>query len=580
MIKKINKTYLTVLLLVFFIVAAIYSIKETAIYTYGDGVEYVLMTESFNNHLTPELRERDIQKYIDFNNKYKQVFVNEAVYLEIQQLFTNNKKFLDNRCGFYVSKSESIYSYHFWLYSLINLPIRWILGVLHLDITYTFIITNYLLLLFGIFIVFNSKSINYFDKIWVSLFLICSPIFWYLGWPHPEVFSSVLVFSSLVLFFDKKYYWAMLLISMAASHFPPLFIPTAFMLIYTLFQNGISIKHLVLGGASSVFVIVPSLFYWYHFSIPNLIIHAGFISTEYITLNRLHSFFFDINQGMIVAIPLVLLLCITLFIYRIVKLRFSILDLLLLSVILMSYFYLQMGNWNHGMSVVNRYVAWNAMFVLFYFIWFTLELKTIVKTVILSLALLFQLSTIYYFSNNKVIAWDSEKHNAIALWVLNNYPDFYNPDPNIFHVRTNKLCLSSTDTVLVYSRPDSTIMKLMVFENGAVNQLITRGINEEKLASFLQNKSYYQGWLYINKKDLDNLGYKQQQDTLIPLIEKNNTIVLRGKIKAHILGSEPYKELIQKKAIEQSVSFEKALENDVNYLIYVERERLYINTQN
>jgi uncharacterized protein (DUF342 family) len=104
-------------------------------------------------------------------------------------------------------------------------------------------------------------------------------------------------------------------------------------------------------------------------------------------------------------------------------------------------------------------------------------------------------------------------------------------------------------------------MKLMVFENGAVNQLITRGINEEKLASFLQNKSY-------------------QQDTLIPLIEKNNTIVLRERIKAHILASEPYKELIQKKAIEQSVSFEKALENDVNYLIYVERERLYINTQN
>ncbi len=579
-IDKANQKYLTLFFVITLIVGAVFSIKNTAIYSYGDGVEYILMTESFNNHLSPELKEKDINKYISFINKYKSDFLNEDVFLDIKQLFSHKNKLLENRSGFYVSKNGKIYSYHFWLYSFVNLPIRWCLGALHLDITYTFIITNYLLLFFAIFIVFRSKNLNYFDKIWVTLFLILSPIYWYLHWSHPEVFSSTLVFSSLVLFFDKKNYWAILLMSMASTHFPPLFIPTAFMLIYTLIQRGLTIKNLFLGAVSSSFVIIPSLFYLYNFSVPNLIIKGGFISTNYVTLNRLHNFFFDVNQGMILGLPLVLIVCIILLIYRIVKLKFSIIDGLLLSVLLMSYFYMQMANWNHGMSVVNRYVIWNAMFVLFYFIWFAKDFRIRQKMVLFFMALLTQASCIYYFSNNKIIQWDYGKHNEIAVWLLNNHPEWYNPEPHIFISRTNRFNLSHTDSVIVYSRPDSTIMKLMVYKGSPINQLIQRGIKKDVLADFMKDKTYYNGCLYINKKDLNLMGYIQHKDTLISSIEKQNDDLIREEIRQHIMRSKSYQNLIKKKAIERSISFEQAMNDDINYLLYVERSKLYKNDKN
>lgn len=570
-----HKKYITVTIFLIFLGFATILIKNTAIYPYGDGVDYILQTESFYNHFTPDLKLEDIKKYQAFNKKYKSEFYKEEVYSSIQDLFNSDVKFFDERNGFYKAKNGKIYSYHFWLYSLANLPVRTVLGLLHLDITYTFIITNYLILLLGIIIIFCSINLSYINKIWTSLFLVFSPVLWYMHWSHPEVFSSVLVFSSLILFFDKRFYIAMFLMSMASTHFPPLFIPVAIMLIYTLKEEKITLKSLVLSFLSCLFVILPTIFYYYNYSIPNLIIEAGFISTKYITLNRLHSFFLDVNQGMILGLPLILIFSTILFTIRVIKRKIKGNELLFFSVFLMSYFYLQMGNWNHGMSVVNRYVVWNAMFILYYFLMIFIEKKWKLNQLFFTLILISQIIVVVYFINIKEINWQSTQHNKIATWVLDKYPNWYNPDPHIFQVRTNKGSLSYTDSVITYNRPDSTITKMMIYKGNHIYQLLDRGISKEKIEEFLNTKNYYLDWIYINKKDLDKMGYIQSKDTLINYIENSTSLKRRMELREFILNNTPYVELIKNKAKDWNMSFNETLELDIDYILSEEKNRIY-----
>lgn len=567
--------YITITIFLIFLGSATFIIKNTAIYPYGDGVDYIIQTESFYNHLSPDLKIEDIENYQLFNKKYKAEFYKEEAYENLKGLFVPNVKFFDQRYGHFVAKNGEIYCYHFWLYSLVNLPMRALLGVLNLDITYTFIITNYLLLFFGLIVIFTSKNLVYTNKIWTSLFLLFSPIAWYLHWPHPEVFASVLVFSSLILFFDKKPYWAMFLLSLASAHFPPLFIPVTIMLIYTLKEEKINIRSLSLSFFSCFFVILPTIFYYYHYSIPNLIIEAGYISTKYITLNRLHSFFFDLNQGMILALPIVLIFAFYFFIRRVINRKIQVLDFLFFSVFFMSYFYLQMGNWNHGMSVVNRYVIWNAMFILFYFMKLSFEYTSRIKGSILFILLSSQILTVIYFINIKSINWESEQHNKITAWILDNYPEWYNPEPHIFQVRTSKGNLSYTDSVITYNTPDSTITKMMIYKGNHIQQLISRGITQHNIDRFLSNNEYYLDWIYVNKSDLDEMGYIQENDTLINYIEQSSSLIRRKELIEHILSNTPYVKLIEEKAKQWNVSFDEALELDINYVLNEEKNKIY-----
>ena len=576
--KHNYKLYLNGLFLIVFLVCSVKLIKKTAVYPYGDGIEYILMTESFRNHFTPELKQSDIDKYIQYLEKRQVEIYKKDVLSSIKDLYIKDIKLLDDRHGFFVDKNQKVYSYHFWVYSLVNTPVRIVLEWFRLNITYTFVISNYIFLLLTIILIFTRKTIEYFNKIIISLFIIISPIFWYLGWPHPEAFAGLMVFSSLILFYDEKRYLAIFLMAVTSMHFPPLFIPVLIMLIYVLKLNGLTLKNLIYSGISSCWVVVPSLFYLYHYSIPNLIISKNFISSDYVTLNRLHSFLFDWNQGMILGLPLILFVSFILFISRVIKRKFDIIDMTFISVFLMGYFYLQMGNWSHGMSVVNRYVVWNSVIILFYVIFLSIKIQNLkLKYGLLSVLLITQTISIYYFSDIKKIHWKSSEHNQIALWFFNNYPHLYNPDPHIFQVRTSKANLSYTDSVIVYNKPDSTITKMMVYKGNSIYQLEYRGVKKEKINAFLKNKKYYNDWIYLNKEELDDLGYNQANDTLINYIENSNNQIIREKIKNHILSSPSYIELIEKKAKEWNKPFEEVLEMDVDYLIKVEREKIFLN---
>lgn len=67
---------------------------------YGDGREYMLMTESFQNHFSPQLLKDDIVKATE-DYKFE---------------FELNRDDGEYPFGFFTSNTDKTYSYHFWLY--------------------------------------------------------------------------------------------------------------------------------------------------------------------------------------------------------------------------------------------------------------------------------------------------------------------------------------------------------------------------------------------------------------------------------------------------------------------------------
>jgi len=74
----------------------------------GDGNEYFLMLESLSNHLSPDLRQQDI------NNSY------------IGGINAFGEK-ADPYWGYFQGRDNKWYSKHFWAYSLSCVPVRTIL---------------------------------------------------------------------------------------------------------------------------------------------------------------------------------------------------------------------------------------------------------------------------------------------------------------------------------------------------------------------------------------------------------------------------------------------------------------------
>ncbi len=565
----VNKAFFTVLSVGIFF----WGLTYLPIYPHGDGPEYIIMTEALFNHISPEIKASDIENYIH-KTKY---WHERKTFLDVLGLCNDStSSVLHGSAGFYVAKNHKIYGHHFWFYSLLNVPVRIILELLNADIDKTFIITNILILILGIGIIYFNES-NWKNKFfWISL-IIVSPHFWYISWPHPDFFAGMSVFLSIWLFYKEKFYASLLCMALPSMHFPPLFIPTLGILFFLMVKKGFTRKNILFCFLASFWVIVPPVFYYLYFGIPNLIAHTGFLDKNQITWNRLHSFFFDLNQGMVIGTPVILFLFIGFTCYNFLNKRINTMFWFPLSVIAMSYFFMQMVNWNHGMAVVNRYVVWTAPFFIVITAVEILKIKQKFAQYFLQISIIIsQLIVIYSYIDYKNTFWgNSAKHYPLAMWVLNNYPKFYNPDPMIFLGRNSKAHLSTSDSVVVHTNKKKEITKMMVKEGGAINQLKYRGISEKKLADFSKKTSYKNGWIYLNKDDLQELGYQQKNDTFINYAENIKFQKLYQQLEINLLNNIGWQEEMKKKAQAWNVPLEDVKHQDFLWLIGEEKRNLY-----
>lgn len=385
----------------------------------GDGREYLGMTVSFKNHMSFDLTLNDIDERLKLEKLNSIHFPEELTY-----------------AGYFEDIDGKFYSYHFWFYSLLNVVPYIILEQFDINPLKSFQLTNCLLYIFLMYkIMFRNNLNNKTKSILLCISLFC-PIIFYLNWTHTEVFSYVFLFIGLLNLYENKLKQSMLHTSISALQNPAISIIPLYILFSelikgrkTLFQDKKKLSSFFLLGVISLLNIIPYLFYWMHYRKFSLISSTGYASLDFITFDKIWSLFFDLNFGLIVYVPLLLLV----FSYQIYKkgtFSFIAIGILLFISIVSS----TQLNWNSGMMYINRYSVWMIPLLIFGTIEFYGKLS-------FKKAILFVM--IYTLTTGIVSAVCLKEHDysnylkfgPVAKFAISNFPNLYNPEFEIFYER-------------------------------------------------------------------------------------------------------------------------------------------------
>lgn len=492
----------------------IYKTHESISFPTGDAGEYVLITEAFYRHQSPDIRDKDVHLFrSEFTKKNTWDKVYKPYVFDDFEKFLSvpNKEFAkpgDSFGGLYVAKNGKVYGYHFFTYSLINVPARWLMDILEQNPLSGFKITNSFLIILTCSLLLFFTPFRTISTCLIVLSFYFSSVFWYLWWIHPEVFTICFVTMSSWLFFQNRYYLSIILMAIAVTQNQPLIFILIVFAFQTMRNNGLTISVIGKVLLCCSVVLIPPFFYYYHFDTFSIINKAGYLDSQFRTLNRILGFYFDPDQGMILAIPLALIFYVIVLFrkiyYSIKRKEIPFLDTyFFLAIILIAYTVSGMVVWNHSQSVLNRYATWTSALVLIHF--FFLLKESSKKTVFIFLLFtgIAQVSTAFYhekISNSEVSCFE---HKPITKWLLNNYPEFYSPDPMIFGIRTQHdfKVDAETSPILYYNKKHS-VAKIMCFAD-SLNVLRSLGISPEEINEIKDRKSPVGGWIYINRKDLD-----------------------------------------------------------------------------
>ena len=417
----------------------------------GDGTEYLLMQESFKNHGSPGFRDED---GISFGELIKRESIRStSTQGWYDGILMKNIRAGKLEAGGYVLCRDGCYrSYHFWAYSLCSLPFRYICEFFGIEPVYSFGLLHAFLLSMAILTICRSDRFRFWERIGlaVGLLLICT--LFYFDWIHPELFSTTFLAMAIIRFLDQKTPSALLFAAIASLQNQPIALALPiFYLAHGLQspdQRPVFLRLLfpftcwkswLLTMLAALFVLLPSIYYLIYYGHPNPIAALGGLSSRWITLSRLFSLWFDINQGIIVGYPgLIAGVLILLPLGCLIGKKKTLLDLgdaalLLILSLVISIPCLTQGNWNAGCAMMTRYGLWIGIPLLFIFALLLRRVKYPANLAILLPVLLLQFWVPSYTGYPARTFY--LKLNPLSVWVINRFPQLYNPDPEIFAER-------------------------------------------------------------------------------------------------------------------------------------------------
>lgn len=387
----------------------------------GDGVEYFLMVESLENHFSPDLRENDKIDTI-------QIFEKNGTNYPLPNL------------GFFEGLSGKQYCWHFWLYSLSNIPVKLVLKLLNANELKCFQITNVIFFLLSLWIVYFALKRDILKRNLLIILFLFNPAIWYIIWSHPEIFCYSLVIISLTMMMINNMKTAILLSSIASTQNPPLIIVSLIIFLYFLIEqyNQFKIKktvgylNIILAFLCIFPAFVPSIFYKIVLGYSNPLIKTGIAGFKYVSLERVHSLFFDLNMGMIIYIPIIILL----FFIAIFKalLKKDLKNLIIpIGIFFMAFLSTMTANWNCGCSGIVRYAIW-IIPVIIYFIILNTNFKSKLYQYVLLAGIIFQILMLI-FNGGLICNIKYLKLNNFSKFVMKYAPFLYNPEESIFTER-------------------------------------------------------------------------------------------------------------------------------------------------
>ena len=469
-VSKFNKILFA--LLVLLLIVSYFVSKNVPVE--GDGTQYILMSQSLIDHQWPNLNIIDV-KTVD---KEFSAFDRFNSLPCSNQLITCIKNHSDC-CGYFKNDQGYYYSYHFFFYSLINVPSLWFSTIAKISPTRSFVITNSIIIaitLFYILLFGYSSEIRRFTIL--AFYLLCGTTF-YINWPSPEVFTCSMLILGFLFFENKRYYISAFLFAMAAQQNPPIGILFGIPIIYALYFDVYKKRHNVSSSIKAitvllfliVFVFSSPLYYFVLYGTPNLIIKSGGTNNQLISIIRLISFYADFDQGMIRGMPFLIfalmmaLIYYTIFASKNNKLFWKTSEYIIASMII-AIPSLSTTNWNAGSQVFMRYAYWGSVPIAFAFATLVERLPLKVGKIVSAIMVIGQLIWVIQYKIYGTNAYYLF-HSNISQYVLDNYPMYYNPIPEIFIERGQHY--EGVDKKVVYYYVHDKILTKILIQHGYSN---------------------------------------------------------------------------------------------------------------
>jgi hypothetical protein len=446
----------------------------------GDIVEYYGVTETVLNHASLDLRQNDIDLLLSYIDAPK--FENPGYYLS--------------------GREHNRYPVHFWAYSLLLIPARLGLETLGFNPLLSLPVTNLLIFALSLIFVYH-KFVRPSRRLAYLSLLLFSPLIFYLTWPGPDMWYLCLLLIAVFYAFKKHYSQAAFLTALASWHSQPLVLLAILFSALALYENRQTIM-LVLGAG--MVTTVPYLYNLYAFGtltpwlgLQNAYASINGFGLQNISIFKLFEQFFDPNIG--------------LFWYGSVLIFLSIIGIkhfwqerqwerlvVVLGFLLTALFYQTNPAWHYGTTGYGP--TRHIIFFLPLLIYLSLKNSHKVKGGLLGGMFVICIAIQgYSLLFNGFIYPDTTRslfHTPYARYFLNNYPQVYNPTPEIFIDRTLNL-----DTMLPQSaiyREQGICKKAYILPNGQFLLKQKCGFipkSERNKLKKLENLSIYQG-VYVN----------------------------------------------------------------------------------
>lgn len=563
MLSKIPKIVLKGLIVVLFTFGVFRYFKKTEPYPTGDGIEYILTTEAWKNHGTPDIRIQDF-------NTFKKAFIAHqswksnykvSAFDEVERFLLDKKRLEFG--GFYRTKQHKVFGYHFVFYSLINVPGRIICSWFDVHPILGFTYTNIVLWVVFFALIFLRKEIDWKHRLFVFLGIFISGAFYYTTWTHPEMLTVILLSLGFLYLNQEKYHGALLFMALATLQNQPLIFLLLWSGFYIWKAHRFAMRPMFVFAGYGIIPFIPAIYFYSLFGTTNLIKDAGFLAVENISFNRVFGFYFDLNQGMILSLGLLLIFYLIMLIYRaatIIKHRvFNAWDLMPLVVLCMTLLVCAMSNWNHGMAIVNRYVVWIQVPIIFHLWQLCSSAQHKTHHILWALGLSSQVYLLTIHLPYNRFDWSNLQHMPLAKWTLDKHPSWYNPDPQIFIARTSQqFDFSLYSSPVFYFNDSSKLTKIAVHIKN-VDTLAYFGYPPNKSINGITVRNGKDAWVYINDFSKQSVFSSNKVMGLIKAAE-----VMR--ILKEMANNPQWMEQLKQKALQNRLSLDVQMRKDAEFV--------------
>ncbi|MFC0253439.1 hypothetical protein [Massilia consociata] len=463
----------------------------------GDVVEYTVNTVGIADHGTPDIRLEDIARV----RALLPGMLTEPFDLLEQGMRNNDEKLY---AAFVRGRDGDVFAVHFFGYSLLAAAPFKLFEALGIPPFKAFQVVNAA----AVFVLglalrrfFRSEA-----RAWIglALFMLCGGAL-YLRWTSPECVSAAALLGGLLFFTSGAPVAGSLLAGLATQQNPTILFFFGFAPLFKLWLDydrqqdllanlrALLAPRTVLGLAAGMALFaLPPLFNLWQFGVPNIIAKL-FSDPTLISTTRLVSFYFDLNQGMVIGIPgLLLVLLLSLWWCRGQRGHLGVLAIAVLFTLALAVPAMAVLNWNSGAAGVMRYAFWASMPLLFALFVLLRRLAQWPRALVGGMLAL-QASAMAHAASYGYVEF-----SPAARLLLARAPQLYHPEPEIFAERAGRHDdYIRPDQVYTLRGADGVPMKTLVNAANAHldEQLCGRG---GALAPDLPSVATTRGWRYID----------------------------------------------------------------------------------